>query len=149
MKKQVRLDLIRKLLSQQEIGRQQELQARLQELGVTVTQATLSRDLRELGVERHIGREGQSYYRLPSEESYPSLVQLVQYIRRLDRVEFNLVVHTGLGEADVLASSLDASEDTRILGTIAGADTLLIIARSSQDGAALEQEIRGYIEEEQ
>ena len=149
MKKQARLHLIEQLLTEREFSRQQDLQAVLEKEGVQVTQATLSRDMRELGVERKMTDHGRSYYRLPQTGSQIPLRDLAHYVQKIDRVEFNLVIHTGLGEADVLASSLDTSGDPRILGTIAGADTLLIVARSSQDGAQLEREIQNYLEEEE
>lgn len=147
MKKADRQDLIGQLLSERRFYRQQELQAALKEAGVEVTQATLSRDMKELKVERHIPAQGPSFYRLPRTGPETSLGDVALYVKRVDRVEFSLVLHTGLGEASVLANSLDASGDRRILGTIAGADTLLVVTRSSQDGASLEEDIRSYVEE--
>lgn len=147
MKKADRQDLIGQLLSERRFYRQQELQAALKEAGVEVTQATLSRDMKELGVERHKPAQGPSFYRLPRTGPETSLGDVALYVKRMDRVEFSLVLHTGLGEASVLANSLDASGDRRILGTIAGADTLLVVTRSSQDGASLEEDIRSYVEE--
>lgn len=147
MKKADRQDLIGQLLSERRFHRQQELQEALKEAGVEVTQATLSRDLKELGVERHMTTQGQSFYRLPRMGAGAGLGDIALYVKQIDRVEFSLVLHTGLGEASVLANSLDASGDRRILGTIAGADTLLVVTRSSQDGASLEEDIRSYVEE--
>lgn len=148
MKKIERQKLMRQLLEERRFYRQQELQAALKEAGVVVSQATLSRDMKELGVERQMSSQDSSFYRLPRAEVESGLADAALYVQKIDRVDFNLVLHTGLGEASVLANSLDASGDPRILGTIAGADTLLVVTRSSQDGASLEQDIRSYVEED-
>lgn len=148
MKKVERQNLMRQLLEEQRFYRQQELQAALKAAGVVVSQATVSRDMKELGVERQLSSQGSSFYRLPRLEAESGLADAALYVQKIDRVDFSLVLHTGRGEASVLANSLDASGDPRILGTIAGADTLLVVTRSSQDGASLERDIRSYVEED-
>ena len=148
MKKVERQNLMRQLLEEQRFYRQQELQAALKAAGVVVSQATLSRDMKELGVERQLSSQGSSFYRLPRLEAESGLADAALYVQKIDRVDFSLVLHTGLGVSSVLANSLDASGDPRILGTIAGADTLLVVTRSSQDGASLERDIRSYVEED-
>jgi transcriptional regulator of arginine metabolism len=112
-------------------------QARLQELlakaGFDVTQATLSRDVHELGLAKVADPHGAQHYTAPDEEHLPA-PSLETFLRSLllkvDGVGPLLVLTTTLGSASALAAALDHEEWPGILGTVAGDDTLLVIARS-------------------
>lgn len=117
-------------------------QARLRELlvkaGFHVTQATLSRDIHELGLAKVADPEGRQRYTAPAEEILPP-PPLASFLRslllRVDGVGPLLVLTTTTGSAGALAAALDHEEWPGILGTVAGDDTLLVVARS--EGARL------------
>lgn len=145
MNKTGRHDLIRAMIRQEKIGRQTDIQQALEAQGVVVTQTTLSRDLRELGVIK-IYENGQSFYSLAVEEEGGSFIQLLaQYAYKVDRASFILVLHSDLGEAALMANIIDAEKPISILGTLAGADTLLVICRDEEAAKQVEAEINYYI----
>ena len=123
------MDAIREIIRAREIGNQEELLNALRESGFSVTQATLSRDIKQLKVAKVHGGNGDYVYRLPKEEAdKPSAASGV---RRPD-VEFSgnlAVLKTRPGYAMGIASDIDAHAANEILGTIAGDDTILVIPR--------------------
>ncbi|HEP1794123.1 TPA: arginine repressor [Streptococcus suis] len=145
MNKAGRHDLIRAMIRQEKIGRQTDIQQALEAQGVVVTQTTLSRDLRELGVIKNY-ENGQSFYSLAVEEEGGSFIQLLaQYAYKVDRASFILVLHSDLGEAALMANIIDAEKPKSILGTLAGADTLLVICRDEEAAQQVEAEINYYL----
>lgn len=142
--KSARHELIRRLLDERPIRSQTELADALAEFSVAVTQATLSRDLDELGAVK--GREGAgARYQIPVG---PAGADTRQRLNRLTRIAEELllsaeasanlvVVHTPPGAAQFLASALDAVSSPDVLGTIAGDDTVLVVARDPAGGADL------------
>lgn len=125
--RRVRHALIRRLLQAREVSSQDELARLLAEEGVQCTQATLSRDLRDLGVVRVRGPRGARY----------ELDQRSRYLRALREVvgmEITEVRHNGQlvvlrtlnGRAEGVAGFLDAMGDPRIMGTVAGDDTVFV-----------------------
>lgn len=138
--KRDRQAVIKQMISRDKIGTQEEIKQRLEAEGITVTQATLSRDLREIGLLKLRDEEGKLYYSL-SEHVLPSLDPTVKdYVKSVSRAQFMLVLHTELGEADVLANIIDSDENPEILGTVAGADTLLVICKDEVVAERLESE---------
>ena len=125
-----------------------QLVNRLEREGIQATQATVTRDLQELGVIKV--RDGQGGRRLTL-PSAPSLGPApVDHLRRMLgewAVEVNhaghlVVVRTPLGCAHVVASALDRSGLRGVLGTVAGDDTILVIATEEHGGAALATDLR-------
>ena len=136
--KRDRQAVIKQMISRDKIGTQEEIKQRLEAEGITVTQATFSRDLREIGLLKLRDEEGKLYY---SEHVLPSLDPTVKdYVKSVSRAQFMLVLHTELGEADVLANIIDSDENPEILGTVAGADTLLVICKDAVVAERLESE---------
>ncbi|WP_300345532.1 arginine repressor [Nesterenkonia sp.] len=142
---------IRDLISRSSIRSQAELAQRLAEEGVSVTQGTLSRDLVEIGAARVRGAEGTLIYAVPSEGPQPQLqadqaeatttARLAALCRDLlvsAEASANLVIlRTPPGAAQFLASAVDHSGARQILGTIAGDDTILVVAADPQGGQAV------------
>lgn len=114
----------------------------MQDDGISVTQATLSRDLRELGLLKLRNSDGKLYYSLSTQTNPQLDPAIYSYVKKLERAGFMLVIHTNLGEADVLANIIDAENNDTILGTVAGADTLLVICKDEMVASRLEKEIR-------
>jgi transcriptional regulator of arginine metabolism len=131
--KSTRQQAILSLIQQHEVASQEDLRQRLQGAGFSVTQATLSRDLRQLGVVRSHGTGGPRYVQPESlaEEDMPSLEGLLpQLFDSVDGVRELLVLRTLPSGAQPIAEAVDAMGWPEILGTIAGENTILIVCRS-------------------
>ena len=142
MNKKDRQERIIRLIQEGNIGTQEEIKRYLQDDGISVTQATLSRDLRELGLLKLRNSDGKLYYSLSTQTNPQLDPAIYSYVKKLERAGFMLVIHTNLGEADVLANIIDAENNDTILGTVAGADTLLVICKDEMVASGLEKEIR-------
>ncbi|MEX2784981.1 arginine repressor [Streptococcus sp. H49] len=141
MNKTERQAKIRQLIQTGHISTQEAIKTALQAEGIRVTQATLSRDLREIGLLKRRDADGKLYYTLSSSSASRFTPVIRSYILKVARAEFILVLHTNLGEADVLANLIDSAQLSDLLGTVAGADTLLLICRDSAVAAAFEQDL--------
>jgi transcriptional regulator of arginine metabolism len=118
---------IRQLITSRPVGTQEELRALLASRGHDVTQATLSRDLAQLGARRVAQPGGGTVYELPDgpprQTAAPLLTDLV---RSIDDNGTLVVVHTSAGAAQIVAGTLDRARLPEILGTIAGDDAIFI-----------------------
>jgi transcriptional regulator of arginine metabolism len=130
--KQLRHAAIRDLLGQRDVRTQQELSAALRERGFRATQATISRDVAELGLVK-IHRDGRAVYALPPRlaEPEPSAEERLAKLLRDLPVDVReaglvLVVRTLSGSAHAIASALDRTHWPEVVGSIAGDDTLFI-----------------------
>jgi len=145
-RKPERQEAILRLVGSHAIASQEELRRLLQERGWQVTQATLSRDLRELGLVRAQTDDGARYVRPESlgiDEDKPSLEMLLpQLFDSVDGVSELLVLHTLPSGAQPIAEAIDAQGWTEIIGTIAGENTILIVCRSSQARLELAERLR-------
>ena len=142
MNKKDRQERIIRLIQEGNSGTQEEIKRYLQDDGISVTQATLSRDLRELGLLKLRNSDGKLYYSLSTQTNPQLDPAIYSYVKKLERAGFMLVIHTNLGEADVLANIIDAENNDTSLGTVAGADTLLVICKDEMVASRLEKEIR-------
>lgn len=135
MNKAQRQDAILELVRTQAISSQEELRVLLLARGADVTQATLSRDLRDLGLARVTTEDGVRYV-LPEtlgEEEAPSLQALLpQLFTSVDGVSELAVLRTRPSGAQPIAEAIDAEGWGEILGTIGGENTVLIICRSAE-----------------
>lgn len=132
-KKRDRQNAILQLIGAYPVSNQEELKQLLTARGWQVTQATLSRDLRELGVVRAPTDEGPRYLlpEMVSDEGKPSLDMLLpELFSRIDGVGELLVLHTLPSGAQPIAEAIDAQAWPEAIGTLAGENTILIICRS-------------------
>ena len=123
------------LVQQARVRSQEELRELLLDKQIEVTQATLSRDLRELRLGKVTDPSGGSFYAPPADHAsqFPPVEQLVPtLLLSIDGVGPLAVVRTPPGSAEALGGSLDHAAWSNVLGTIAGDDTLLIITRSEK-----------------
>ena len=142
-----RQHLIRELLAGHEIASQVQLVALLAERSVEVTQATVCRDLDEMGVAK-MRTAGRTVYAVPEADARETLPS--NTLRRvfsdwvLDvRSSQNIVVlRTPPGSAHVVASAIDRSDFSDAIGTVAGDDTVLVIADERAGGAAVSRRCR-------
>jgi transcriptional regulator of arginine metabolism len=135
--KGTRQDLILKVISEKHLGTQQDVVTALAEEGVEVAQATVSRDLAELGVLK----VGHRYLALPHEPGSAGIEVLPSFVLGIAPVQNQVVIHTRDGTAGAVSSVLDRVKGLKIVGTIAGQDTVLAIA---PDNPAAE-EVAGLI----
>ena len=144
-RKATRTSAIRELLAEQRVGSQDELRALLAEQGIDVSQSTLSRDLRRLGVVRRSDAAG-AYYALsgPAATSdVPEFRHLVPHLLvRVDRAGNLLVLRTLIGSAQPVAAAVDNAGWTEVLGTIAGDDTVLVIVRNDKQAEVVATRLR-------
>ena len=146
MRKKDRHSLIKQMITEEKLGTQKEIQDRLEAQNVFVTQTTLSRDLREIGLTK-VKKNDMVYYVLANETDKIDLVDfLSHHLEGVARAEFTLVLHTKLGEAAVLANVVDSNKDGRILGTVAGANTLLVICKDQHAAKVMEERLLELME---
>lgn len=131
MTKTARLFAIKEILAIRTITSQEDLRRELGKRGFRVTQATLSRDMQELGVSR-IAHNGGVKYTIPAASEAASLRPIVgAEVVGIDANEFLIVVHTLPGAAHTVGEYVDVQESDDILGTVAGDNTLLVIPASA------------------
>ena len=122
--KTTRQDLILRLISERDLGTQQDVVGALADEGVEVAQATVSRDLAELGVLK----VGSRYLALPHDPGSAGIEVLPSFVLGIAPAQNQVVVHTRDGTAGAVSSVLDRVKGLKVLGTIAGQDTVLAIA---------------------
>jgi transcriptional regulator of arginine metabolism len=135
--KTTRQDLILRLISEKELGTQQGVVQALGDEGVEVAQATVSRDLAELGVLK----VGNRYLALPHDPGSAGIEVLPSFVLGIVPAGNQVVIHTRDGTAGAVSSVLDRVRGLKVLGTIAGQDTVLAIS-SDQEAA---EEVAGLI----
>ncbi|GAB2025299.1 arginine repressor [Lactovum odontotermitis] len=146
MSQEDRRKLITAIISDRPIATQAGLAAELEKRGVSVTQATLSRDMRELGLAKFRNNDGIFYAIFNQQQNTSNFTTVYrQFIRSVNSVMFMIVCHTRLGEAALLANEFDTANRPEVLGTIAGADTLLLVCESVKSADSLVEEIRDAI----
>jgi transcriptional regulator of arginine metabolism len=143
--------LILELVDRESLHSQEQLRKRLRQRGVEATQATISRDIKELGL---VKSPGDGAYQPPGAEAGSSETSLsalertaAEFLRRVERVQQLVVIRTGAGHAQPLAAALDRAQLPEAVGTIAGDDTILVIARGSRAASALVRQLKGYASE--
>lgn len=142
--KRERQQAIVRLIGSGQISSQEDLKRLLAAEGLVVTQATLSRDLRDLGVVRAPGDNGARYLlpEMVSDEAKPSLEMLLpQLFSRIDGVSELIVLHTLPSGAQPIAEAVDAQGWPEVMGTLAGENTILIVCRSSEARLALTERL--------
>lgn len=144
--KSKRQELILKLINEQEIETQNQLMEALAGKGVKSTQATLSRDIKELRLVKRLSPNGGYHYCIPTqsgaEESDSRLLKIFRECVISFDIAGNLVViHTLPGLANAAASALDNMSIDGLVGTIAGDDTAFLAMRDTESSAAFCREI--------
>tara|TARA_B100001167_G_scaffold182115_1_gene139657 strand:+ start:851 stop:1270 length:420 start_codon:yes stop_codon:yes gene_type:complete len=137
------------VLKQHRVTNQEALKDLLRADGTDVTQATLSRDMRELRVVKVTGADGVPHYSSPDEwESTPTLASLLPTLfQSAEGVGHLLVVKTLKGGAQTVAAGIDWEEWPEVLGTLAGDDTILVVLRDPSFTSAVQErieEMAGY-----
>jgi len=146
--KELRHKKIQEIVSREEISTQAELVERLRQEGFNVTQATVSRDISELRLVRvPLGRGKHKYALAPIEleEDVEAELkrQFKEFVHDIDRGGNIIVLRTALGHAAGIALLIDKLKNDDLVGTLAGDDTILVVARGEPEAKRLQD----YFEE--
>ncbi len=142
MNKSFRQGQILRIVRSKEIHTQEELARELSALDIQTTQVTLSRDIRDLG----LVKTADGYRSLAAEESGPKLADVVGEFMQDIRVAQNLVVvRTSPGNANSLAIAIDKEDLPEVVGTVAGDDTILVIAPDSATAGKFREKLLGLV----
>ena len=144
MSKLSRHTVIRDLVGNQQVGSQEELRRLLYRRGHRVSQATLSRDIHELGLVKTA--EGYELAQGEAAEAFlPSIERLIhEFVYDVKTAQNLVVVKTSAGSAQPVSAAIDAEEWEEVVGTIGGDDTILVIAPNLKGAEKLAKKIRGY-----
>ena len=138
--KKKRHDMILEIIEKNEIETQGELAQMLRSSGFTVTQATVSRDIREMGLVKVAAADGKQKYeaaRQVNEEQDRFIRVLRDSVQSIDQAQNLLVIKTGSGMAMAAAASVDAMNWSQVAGCIAGDDTVFCALSSDSDENAI------------
>ena len=137
--------LIAQLLRSESITSQEELAERLAAEGIVATQATVSRDLEQLGAVK-IRRNGATAYALPEQSgttAAPRLTTIVRdWVRSVDTAANLVVLKSPPGSAHLVGVAFDQADLVGVVGTISGDDTIFVAARSAEEAERLAERLR-------
>ena len=149
--KTYRQSAILDLVSRQVVRSQDTLRRQLAARGITATQATISRDIKELGL---VKRAADGAYQRAQIETLSTAVTddrvrraVVEYLCRADRVQQLLVLKTDPGQAQPLAFALDQAAWPEVVGTLAGDDTILVVMRTERSARTLARRLERWAKE--
>lgn len=145
-----RLHKIAQLVAANQVASQAELVHLLATEGISVTQATLSRDLDNLGAIKVHGIDGMSYYAIPEDSTGELPTKDQSRLARtlgdlMANVEYSgniVVLRTPPGAASYLASALDRGDLDSVIGTVAGDDTVMVITRDPSGGQKVSEQLK-------
>jgi transcriptional regulator of arginine metabolism len=141
---------ILRLVRERELSTQHEVAEALRAEGIPTVQATVSRDIAQLGLVKVRNAEGRLVYALPGADDLDRLNELVSALRRwaigLESAGQLLVIKTPPGFASPLAEAIDRASPGEIAGTVAGDNTIFVAARDGLTGADLAEQFRHHLE---
>ena len=142
-----RRELVKQVITNEKISTQEELASRLRAMGIKATQSTVSRDIQDLRLIK-VGSVGNRYYALPAEkEKLKANDTMVNMYRNVvtstDQTTNMVIIHTVPGMAQALCATMDKLNWDGIAGTLAGDDTILIIARNEAIAVEIKEALTG------
>jgi transcriptional regulator of arginine metabolism len=149
-----RLEAIKMIISSKELGSQEEVLQELKKEGFELTQATLSRDFKQLKVAKAASMNGQYVYVLPNETMYKRVHKPLSALEMLQTPGFQsinfsgniAIIKTRPGYASSIAYNIDNNNVKEILGTIAGDDTILMVLKEGVERDAVLQGLNEIVE---
>lgn len=151
MRKSERQMLIKQIVLNNEVSTQDELLAFLQDKGVKATQATISRDIKELNLVKTPSGDGGIKYtiyqnnQVTMEEKLESTIKSV--VTDVTHVQFLNVVKTLPGNAHVIGALIDDIHYPEIVGTVAGNDTIILISKTNEEAEGVYQQFDGALKD--
>ncbi len=144
--KNKRQEKILELITKFSIDTQEMLIEKLSECGVTATQTTVSRDIRELKIIKGMGPDGGYRYILPNFKhtaASPVLNSvLTDSVLKIENAQNIVVIKTYAGMANAVAVCIDSLEKNHIIGSVAGDDTVLIVVKNNETAEFLKQDLK-------
>ena len=148
--KKSRHQKIIELVGRMRIGTQEELADILIKEGYKVTQATVSRDIKELKLSKVAGNDGVQYYQIIEKEEQVYSEKYIRVLREalmsMDTAGNLLVIRTMSGMANAVAAALDQFKLDKIVGTLAGDDTIMCAMKNAQDALDVKNRIKEIME---
>ena len=136
------------IVGNEQIHSQEQLRTRLKARGYNVTQATLSRDIRDVGLVKRSSDGAYQQYGadvpVPGSAGVALQRALAEYASGVDCVQQLIVVRTGAGMAQPLALAIDRAKLDDVVGTLAGDDTILVISRDARHAKALARQLEEW-----
>jgi transcriptional regulator of arginine metabolism len=146
MNKLLRQRAVLELLKHEPVASQEDLQRALRKRGIKVGQATLSRDIRDLGLSKTANGYSLPHGDASSSPALPPVSRLVrEFVFEVRTAQNLLVIKTSVGSAQPVAAALDEEDWPEAVGTIAGDDTILIVCPDKDDAKKLAERIRGMV----
>ena len=150
--KERRLELIREIIRHEIIETQDELAAQLRKRRIAVTQATVSRDIKELMLIKVPTGDGRYRYALPAQENYAFTKERMRRVFNdtiidCDYSENILVVRTLPGGANTVAAALDYCKWPEIIGTVAGDDSILVVIKPKETAPVVRKRILDMLQD--
>ena len=130
--KNQRHEIIKRLITGHDIGTQDDLIAMLRGEGFSATQATISRDIRELKISKVLGANGKYHYTMSDGSEHAARHSYVRSIRSVENACNLVVIKTGPGLAQAVAAEIDSMDIGERLGCVAGDDTIIAVAKTEQ-----------------
>ena len=140
---------ILEIISEYPVETQDEIIIRLREAGYKATQATISRDIKDLRLVKTLGSDGKYRY-TPAQnrnaDLRSSFAQLFSNsVTTVDSAQNLVVIKTLSGMANAVCAAMDSTENAAIIGTIAGDDTIFVACRTTENAAELAENLKQYI----
>lgn len=153
MSRSRRLAVLARLLSGQRFSSQEELARALARAGAPVTQATLSRDLRSLGVGKRPDGNGKAVYRLPAPATETldrerRLLDLKAFVNEVNVAQNLIVVKTPPGHGHGVGRAIDLADLDHVVGSVAGDDTVLVVATDAAAARRVKRHLDGVADRE-
>jgi transcriptional regulator of arginine metabolism len=139
---------ILEVIEREAVSSQEGLRQKLLDKGITATQATVSRDLKELGL---VKRAGDGAYVRPGSEPTSAVIDdrvrraVASLVRSIERVDPIVIVRTDRGQAQGLAEWIDRAHLTEVAGSVAGDDTILLVCRGADAARTIETKLTGMV----
>ena len=153
MSRSRRLAVLARLLSGQQFSSQEELTRALARAGARVTQATLSRDLRSLGVGKRPVANGKAVYRLPMPATETldrerQVLDLKAFVNEVEVAQNLIVVKTPPGHGHGVGRAIDLADLDHVVGSVAGDDTVLVVATDAAAARRVKRHLDGVASRE-
>ncbi len=148
MDKQKRQKILLDVVTKTEVDTQEEIIKALLDQGIVATQATISRDIKEMGLVKTTGRHKKYKYAQGTDVHKDSAKLLHLFkaaVTSIEQAQNLVVIKTIIGNASAVAASIDAQRIADVVGTLAGDDTVLVVAKTNESATAIIEELNALL----